>query len=49
VQYKTNLSQTDWINLGKPRVAATNTLTIFDTNALLHSPRRFYRFVVERP
>ena len=49
VQYKTNLFQTNWINLGKPLVAATNTLTISDTNAFLHSPRRFYRFVVERP
>ena len=49
VQYKTNLFQTDWINLGKPRVATTNTLTISDTNAFLSSPRRFYRFVVEQP
>ena len=49
VQYKTNLFQTNWINLGKPLVAGTNTLTISDTNAFLHSPRRFYRFVVERP
>ena len=49
VQYKTNLLQSDWINLGRPRVAATNTLTISDTNAFLFSPRRFYRFVVERP
>ncbi len=49
VQYKTNLLQGDWINLGRPRVAATNTLTISDTNAFLFSPRRFYRFVVERP
>ena len=49
VQYKTNLFQTNWINLGKPLVAGTNTLTISDTNAFLYSPRRFYRFVVERP
>jgi hypothetical protein len=49
VQYKTNLFQTNWINLGKPLVATTNMLTISDTNAFLHSPRRFYRFVVERP
>ena len=49
VQYKTNLFQINWINLGKPLVATTNTLTISDTNAFLRSPRRFYRFVVERP
>jgi subtilase family serine protease len=49
VQYKTNLLQADWINLGKPRLATTNTLTISDTNAFLFSPRRFYRFVVEQP
>ncbi len=49
VQYKTNLFQTNWINLGKPLKAVTNTLTLSDTNALLHSPQRFYRFVVEQP
>jgi subtilase family serine protease len=49
VQYKTNLFQTNWINLGKPLVAATNTLTISDTNAFLCSPRRFYRLVIDRP
>ncbi len=49
VQYKTNLFQANWINLGEPLVADTNTLTISDTNAFLYSPRRFYRLVVERP
>jgi subtilase family serine protease len=49
VQYKTNLFQPDWINLGKPREATTDTLTISDTNAFLHSPQRFYRFVIIRP
>jgi hypothetical protein len=49
VQYKTNLFQANWINLGKPLVADTDALTISDTNAFLHSPRRFYRLVVERP
>jgi hypothetical protein len=49
VQYKTNLFQSNWINLGEPLVANTNTLTISDTNAFLYSPRRFYRLVVDRP
>jgi hypothetical protein len=46
VQYSTNLHQTNWINLGGPVAATTNTLTISDTNALLNSPQRFYRIVV---
>jgi hypothetical protein len=46
VQYKTNLLQTNWINLGKAVTAATNTLTATDTNVLLLSPQRFYRLGV---
>lgn len=46
VQYSTNLLQTNWINLGGPVIAATNSLTFSDTNALLNSPRRFYRLLV---
>jgi hypothetical protein len=46
VQYKTNLVQTDWINLGGPVTAATNTLSISDTNALILSPSRFYRILL---
>jgi hypothetical protein len=43
VQYKTNLLQTNWINLGSAITAQTNTLTISDTNALKTSPQRYYR------
>jgi hypothetical protein len=43
VQYKTNLLQANWLNLGGATTAKTNTLTITDTNAFQHSPQRFYR------
>ena len=46
VQYKTNLQQTSWINLGGPLVATTNTLSMSDTNAISLSPSRFYRVVI---
>jgi subtilase family serine protease len=46
VQFSTNLLQTNWINLGSPFTAITNSLTISDTNALLNSSRRFYRLLV---
>jgi hypothetical protein len=46
VQYKTNLLQTNWINLGKLLVASTNSLTISDTNAIKTSPQRFYRLML---
>jgi hypothetical protein len=42
VQYKTNLLQSNWLNLTKPLVATTNTLTVSDTGS---SPRRFYRVI----
>jgi hypothetical protein len=43
VQYKTNLLQPDWIDLGDA-INATNVLfTTSDTNAILNSPQRFYR------
>ena len=45
-QYKTNLCQPDWINLGEPTPAAADTLTLTDTNALQISPQRFYRLLV---
>jgi hypothetical protein len=48
VQYKTNLLQTNWINLGEPLVATNSTMTLSDTNAISSSPCRFYR-VVELP
>lgn len=43
VQYKTNLTQAAWINLGKPVPATSNKLTVTDT---ISSPRRFYRLTV---
>jgi hypothetical protein len=46
VQYKTNLPQTNWINLGKPLIATSTNLTVSDTNAISSSPQRFYRLVV---
>jgi subtilase family serine protease len=46
VQYKTNLLQSNWINLGAAITAKTNILTIFDTNALISSPEKFYRLGV---
>jgi hypothetical protein len=46
VQYKTNLVQTNWINLGKPLIATSGNLTVSDTNAISSSPQRFYRLMV---
>ena len=46
VQYKTNLFQTSWINLGKPLIATNGNLTVSDTNATSSSPQRFYRLMV---
>jgi hypothetical protein len=43
VQYKTNLLQTDWINLNKPILATTNMLSMSDISS---SGRRFYRLMV---
>ena len=47
IQYSTNLLSTNWLNLGAPLTAATNTLTLTDTNALVNSPARFYRIVAQ--
>ena len=45
VQYKTNLFQPDWLNLGSS-LSATNTLLTFsDTNNPDASPQRYYRLV----
>jgi subtilase family serine protease len=46
VQYKTNLQQASWINLGGPVIATTDTLSMSDTNAISLSPSRFYRVVI---
>ena len=45
VQYKTNLIQTSWINLGGPTTAGSNTLTETDTNALPATSQRYYRLI----
>jgi hypothetical protein len=46
LQYKTNLSQPDWINLGGPVTANAGTLTLTDTNAAQAAPQRFYQLSV---
>ena len=43
VQYKTNLLQSNWINLGSATTAKANTLTFTDTNSVNASPHRYYR------
>ena len=43
LQYKTNLLQANWINLGSVTNAAGPGINLIDTNALVNSPRRFYR------
>jgi len=45
VQYKTNLTQAGWLNLGPPITAGSNTLTLVDTNGY-QSPQSFYRILV---
>lgn len=45
VQYKTNLLQADWVNLGTPIIATNSSLTVSDTSATTSSPQRFYRLV----
>ncbi|MDE3068681.1 MAG: hypothetical protein KGJ60_14185, partial [Verrucomicrobiota bacterium] len=46
VQYKTNLLQRTWVNLGGPITAASNVISVSDTDALIASPERFYRVTV---
>lgn len=46
VQYTTNLSQPNWLNLGDPITATADTLTVLDTNTPFSSPQGFYRVVV---
>jgi hypothetical protein len=46
LQYTTNLAQPNWLNLGSVIVAATNSLTAVDTNAVNPSLPRFYRVAV---
>jgi len=46
VQYKTNLSQPKWVNLGTPIIATGGPVTISDTNGVPSSSQRFYRLVL---
>jgi len=48
LQYTTNLSQPNWINLGGPQTSTAGTLTLQDTNGISSSPSRFYR-IVQQP
>jgi hypothetical protein len=43
VQYKTNLTQPSWINLGSLTNAAGSAISFSDSNAVKNVPRRFYR------
>ena len=45
LQYKTDLSSTDWINLGGPVTASSSTMTVSDT-IVPGSGQRFYRVVL---
>jgi hypothetical protein len=44
VQYKTNLVQTDWINLGSPVSSETNALEFLDQDTANY-PQKFYRLL----
>jgi uncharacterized repeat protein (TIGR03803 family) len=44
VQYKTNLSQANWSNLGSALVATNGTITTFDQ--ITSGPQRSYRLIV---
>jgi len=47
IQYKTNLLQTNWIDLGAPITVTNSALTeAVDTNAFSTSSQRFYRLLV---
>jgi hypothetical protein len=44
LQYNSDLTSTNWTNLGSPIPATASTLTATDT--LTHGPQRFYRLVL---
>ena len=44
VQYKTNLLQANWVNLGNAITATNSTLTA--TNFISSDPQRFYRLLL---
>ena len=43
LQYKTSLTQSDWIDLGSPIVATNSTVIVPDAGG--GDPQRFYRVV----
>ena len=45
VQYKTNLMQPDWINLGGQILSETNSLKFSDTG-IANFPQKFYRLML---
>jgi hypothetical protein len=47
IQYKTNLLQADWINLGNPVNARAATMSV--TNEASADPQRYYRVIVPIP
>jgi hypothetical protein len=44
LQFNSDLTSTNWTNLGSPIPAIASTLTATDT--LTHGPQRFYRLVL---
>jgi autotransporter-associated beta strand protein len=46
VQASTNLSTTNWINIGTVTAGGDGSMTFNDFNAMTSHPMRFYRFVV---
>jgi hypothetical protein len=49
VQYRTNLSQSDWIALTGSFMATNSTAVVVDTNALASDNQRFYRLSLGLP
>jgi hypothetical protein len=45
LQYKTNLTQPDWIDMGSKILAETNSLKLTDTN-IVNYPQKFYRLIL---
>jgi subtilase family serine protease len=45
LQYKTNLAQPDWIDMGSPIWAETNSLKLTDTN-IVNYPQKYYRMIL---
>jgi hypothetical protein len=46
VQYKTDLSQADWLDLGPSIIATNRVLTVSDPDAIQSAHQRFYRLIV---